>query len=81
MKADNAVALERERMLGGWESTLQTGSPLERIRARRMIEITAEGPVPFEIPVMTQVLLEEAYLLPENGLEFILHSGDQIICG
>ena len=46
-----------------------------------MIEITAEGPVPFEIPVMTQVLLEEAYLLPENGLEFILHSGDHIICG
>ena len=46
-----------------------------------MIEITAEGPVPFEIPVMTQVLLEEACLLPENRIEFILHSGDHIICG
>lgn len=81
VKAYNAVAMERERMIDGWESTLQKGSPLEKIRARQMIEITAEGPVPFEIPVMTQVLLEEACLLPENGLEFILHSGDQIICG
>ena len=81
VKAYNAVAIGRERMIDGWESTLQKGSPLEKIRARQMIEITAEGPVPFEIPVMTQVLLEEAYLLPENGLEFILHSGDHIICG
>ena len=81
MKAYNAVALERERMLDGWESTLQTGSPLERIRASQMIEITAEGIVPFEIPVMTLVLLEEAYLLTENRIEFILHSGDHIICG
>ena len=47
VKAYNAVALKRERMLGGWESTLQTGSPLERIQARQMIEITEEGIVPF----------------------------------
>ena len=65
----------------GGRALCRKGSPLERIRARQMIEITAEGPVPFEIPAMTQVLLEEAYLLPENGLEFILHSGDHIICG
>ena len=44
-------------------------------------QITADGIVPFEIPVMTQVLLEEACLLPENRIEFILHSGDHIICG
>ena len=81
VKAYNAVALERERMLDGWENTLQKGSPLERIRARQMIEITADGIVPFEIPVMTQALLEEACLLPENRIEFILHSGDYIICG
>ena len=81
MKAYNAVALERERMLDGWENTLQKGSPLERIRASQMIEITADGIVPFEIPVMTLVLLEEAYLLTENRIEFILHSGDYIICG
>ena len=81
VKAYNAVAMERERMIDGWESTLQKGSPLEKIRARQMIEITADGIVPFEIPVMTQVLLEEACLLPKNGLEFILHSGDHIVCG
>ena len=80
MKAYNAVAMERERMIDGWESTLQKGSPLEKIRASQMIEITADGIVPFEIPVMTLVLLEEAYLLTENRIEFILHSGDHIIC-
>ena len=30
VKAFNAVAFERGRMLGGWESTLQCGSPLDR---------------------------------------------------
>ena len=42
-----------------WEKMKKSENALERVRAKQMIELTAEGPLEFEIPELTRMVLEE----------------------
>ena len=54
----NAVVKERDSMIGSWEKMKKTGDPLEALRARQMIELTAQGPLVNEVPELTRMVLE-----------------------
>ena len=58
--AFNAIVLKREEYLPHWEEKIRSGSALERVRARQMTEITAEGTIFYEVPELTQAILQEA---------------------
>ena len=42
-----------------WERMKKSENALERVRGKQMIELTAEGPLEFEIPELTRMVLEE----------------------
>ena len=58
----NAVVKERDKLIGTWEAMQESGNPLQALRARQMIEITAQGPLIQEIPELTRTVLERIVL-------------------
>lgn len=54
----NAVVKERDKLIGTWETMQESGNPLRALRARQMIEITAQGPIKWEIQELTRTVLE-----------------------
>lgn len=49
---------ERDKQIGAWEAMQKSGNPLQALRARLMIEITAQGSIKWEIPELTRTVLE-----------------------
>ena len=49
---------ERDKLIRTWEKMKESGNPLEALRARQMIEITAQGLLKWEIPELTRTVLE-----------------------
>lgn len=54
----NAVVKERDKLIGSWEEMKKSGNPLEALRARQMIELTAQGTLVKEVPELTRMVLE-----------------------
>ena len=54
----NAVVKERDKKMATWENMKKDGNPLQKMRARQMIEITAQGPLTKEVPELTRAVLE-----------------------
>ena len=54
----NAVVKERDSLIGSWEKMIESGNPLEALRARQMIELVAQGPLVNEVPELTRMVLE-----------------------
>ena len=54
----NSVVKERDKLIGTWGAMQVSGDPLQALRAKQMIEITAEGPIKWEIPELTRTVLE-----------------------
>ena len=54
----NAVVKERDKLIGTWEAMQESGNQLQALRARQMIEITAQGPIKWEIQELTRTVLE-----------------------
>ena len=54
----NAVVKERDKLITSWEEMKKSGDPLKALRARQMIEITAQGPLKWETPELTRTILE-----------------------
>ena len=54
----NAVVKERDSLTGSWEKMKESGDPLEALRARQMIQLTAQGPLVNEVPELTRMVLE-----------------------
>lgn len=77
--AFNRVVEHRSSYIERWEQALVSGTPLARLRAKQMLEITAEGPLTFEIPELTQAVLQEAWL-DAGELRFVFLSGDELSC-
>ena len=57
MTAWNAVVNERDKLIGAWEAMQESENPLQALRARQIIEITAQGPIKWEIPELTRTVL------------------------
>ena len=49
---------DRDKLLATWESMKEAGDPLQQMRAKQMIELTAEGPLRSEVPELTRMVLE-----------------------
>ena len=58
LTAWNAVVKERDTLISSWEEMKKSGNPLEALRGRQMIELTAQGPLVNEVPELTRMVLE-----------------------
>lgn len=76
--AFNRLVTMRKTLVPHWEEMRQIGSPLEKVRARQMIEITAGGVIPCEVPELTQAVLQEAWLSDDGSVHFHFLSGEQV---
>lgn len=74
--AFNSIVTRREEYLPRWEELIRSGSALEKVRARQMMEITAEGTILFEVPELTQAVLKEAWMVKDDRVRFVFCSGD-----
>ena len=54
----NSIVKEREKLLPKWEEMGKNGDPLQKMRARQMSELTAEGPLTNEVDELTRMVLE-----------------------
>ncbi|MEA4922810.1 MAG: recombinase family protein [Eubacteriaceae bacterium] len=58
----NSVVGERKTLMKKWKNDIEKGDPLQRMRARQMIELTAEGPIENEISELSRMVLESIYI-------------------
>ena len=77
-KAFNSLVSGRDSYMKQWNVIQETGTPLECLRARQMMEITKEGAIPFEIPELTQAVLQEAWIDDGNEICYIMLTGDSV---
>ena len=54
----NSVVKDRDKLMPTWEKMKKSGNPLQRLRARQMIELTAQGPLTRELHEHTRMVLE-----------------------
>ena len=59
MIAWNSIVENRDQEMERWEKMRESENPLERLRGKQMIELTAEGKLDFEIPELTRMVLQE----------------------
>ena len=76
--AFNRVVVEREERGKRWRQAANDGTPLQRVRAKQMEEITAGGTIPFEVPELTQAVLEAAWLEGDGSATFRFLSEDEV---
>ena len=74
--AFNRIVINREMYLERWGELLNSGTPLQRVRAKQMTEITNEGTIPFEVPELTQAVLKEAWLEENGVITFMFYCED-----
>ncbi|MGN1024511.1 MAG: recombinase family protein [Lachnospiraceae bacterium] len=55
----NSIVENRDQELPRWEEMEKSENPLERLRGKQMIELTAEGRLDFEVPELTRMVLQE----------------------
>lgn len=60
-----------------WQEKQRSGTPLERVRARQIEEIAERGQIPYEVPELTQAILQESWL-KEGAILFVFLSGEQV---
>lgn len=77
--AFNTLVFWREYATKSWIKKLQEGTPLEKVRGRQMIEITAGGIIPYEVENLTQTILQEICLKKTGGLEVYFLIGDVVV--
>lgn len=55
----NTLVTNRSECMKKWERMKKSENALKRVRGKQMIELTAEGPLEFEVPELTRMVLEE----------------------
>ena len=68
----------REKYISGWKERAENGTPLEKIRAGQMIEITEKEPLKQFVPEMAQLVIQEITILGAKKYEFIFMEGSKI---
>ena len=60
---------------------IKEGNPLERLRAKQMIELTKEGPVDCNVPELIRMVLERMIVISKTEFEVRLLDGTvQKVC-
>ena len=54
----NSIVKNRDRLMSTWETMQEASDPLQKMRARQMIELTAQGLLTNEVPELTRMVLE-----------------------
>lgn len=67
--AFNKLVQTRQERAPEWSEKAANGSALERVRARQILAITEQGPIPFEIPELTQAVLQEIWISNDSGVD------------
>lgn len=67
----NAVVRERDKKMETWEKMKEEGNPLQKLRAKQMIEITAQGPLIKEVPELTRTVLDR--IIIHDKKHFTVH--------
>ena len=71
----NSIVENRNNYFPGWETAIKTGDPLQRLRAKQMIELIAEGPLEIEIPELTRMVLSEIRIVGLNVIRVEFKDG------
>lgn len=66
----NSIVRQREKFLAGWEAARQNGDALEKMRARQMIELTAQGRIEKDYPELVQMVIEKVVAHSKTHLSF-----------
>jgi site-specific DNA recombinase len=75
IKAWNQIVSERESYLPQWEKMQMEGNPLEKLRARQMIELTNEPLLTELVPELVQLVFERVVIKKQDKYEFYLLDG------
>ena len=73
----NSVVQDRDKYMEKWERMTEEGNPLEQIRGRQMLELTAEGKITTEIPELTRMVLERVTVFDETIKVTLLDGTDK----
>lgn len=77
----NSLIADGNRYIKAWELRLEEGDPLERLRARQMIELVEQGPVDDDIPELVQMTLERIVVLDKDRFEVrFLDGTKKVVC-
>ena len=71
----NSVVEQCDEHLSEWEAKTQNGNALERLRAKQMIELTAEGRIENEIPELTRMVLQEMIIIDKETFRITFLDG------
>lgn len=71
----NSLVENREEYIPAWEKCICEGDPLQRLRGRQMIELTAEGTIEEEITELTRMVLTEIIVKDKNNLTVVFMDG------
>nr|DAG19034.1 MAG TPA: integrase [Caudoviricetes sp.] len=55
----NYIVQNRDKFLEYWQQDIESGGPLEKVRAKQMIELTAEGKIETFVPELMLMVLEK----------------------
>ena len=71
----NSIVEHREEFMPKWETMIQNGDALERMRGRQMIELTAEGRVEIHIPELVRMVLHEIIVVNPTTYKITVFDG------
>ena len=71
----NSIVERRDEFLQKWNAVAKNGNALERMRARQMIELTAEGRITIFIPELTRMVLQEIIITSKNTFRITFFDG------
>jgi len=69
------VIVDKDKHQKRWEQMLAKGTALEKIRAKQMMEIVAEGEIKNFVPELAQLVIVEITVLGKKEFEFMLNDG------
>lgn len=49
----------RDKFMERWQQAVEAGGPLEKVRAKQMVELTAEGKIETLVPELMLMVLEK----------------------
>ena len=77
VSAVNEIIREKAKYLDRWNRMAENGTPLEKLRARQMIEVTNQAELNIFIPELAQLLLYEVTVLGAKTFEFVFMDGSR----
>ena len=77
----NDVVAHRADYLPKWEEQVRNGDALECLRAKQMIEMTEDGPLDYDVPEITRMILNEIVVMDATNFKVTLMDGtEKTIC-